>query len=94
MSPKVCPHALQWSLRQNPPKSADKFVLLALVAHLPPGKRTCFPSIAAICDLALLKRQTVIDCPATLEALGLIEDTGDRSGRTRQIKVWRVRVEG
>ena len=82
---------MDWAGRQRPSKSSDKLVLLGLghFAHASTGKS--FPSIAALSEWCVLGRQTIIECIARLEASGLIEDTGERVGRTRQVKVWVLR---
>lgn len=79
-----------WASKQQPPKSSDKMVLWALGDHAGKDSKRAFPSVAALCTFTLLKRQTVMDCLSRLERIGLIRDTGERAGRTRQIKVWEL----
>lgn len=82
-----------WASRQRPAKSSDKMILWALGDHAAKGGNRAFPSVAALCDFTLLKRQTVMECLARLEATGLIRDTGERVGRTKQIKVWELPLQ-
>ena len=82
--------AVVWAGQQRPPRATDKSVLWALADCAARGGQITYPSVAWICEFSILKRQVVIDCLARLARIGLIEDTGDRIGRTRQVKVWRL----
>jgi Helix-turn-helix domain len=50
----------------------------------------CYPSQAALCAESELDRKTVIASMRRLVSLGLIRDTGDRKGSTRQIVVFEL----
>lgn len=84
--------ALAWAFKQDVKPSSVKFVLVALCecAHYQTG--LIHPSIDHICEITGLNRKTAIAAVAELERLGLLTDTGDRVGRTRQIKVYRAEI--
>lgn len=77
------------SARSIPSRSSQKFVLVAMASRA--GENAlCWPSIARLASDTLLDRKTV---QAVLEQLiknGLIEDTGERRGATKQVRVFRI----
>ena len=82
--------AVDWASRQTLPHAADKLVLWGLAdAHNRDTGRT-FPSVAALVAFTGWQRKLVIASLARLAASGMIADTGERIGRTRQVKVWRL----
>lgn len=84
--------ALAWAFKQDVKPSSVKFVLVALCecAHYRTG--LIHPSIDHICEITGLNRKTAIAAVAELERLSLLTDTGERVGRTRQIKVYRAEI--
>lgn len=86
--------AVKWAIRQRPPKPADKLVLWIIADTLNRSTAEAYPSVAAICDGTGLNRKMVIDSIARLTRLGLIVDTGRRVGRTGQVKVWTLPLDG
>lgn len=82
--------AVKWAASQQPPQAADKLALWALAHHAEVKTLRAWPSVAAICAFTGLKRKVVLASVSRLERAGLIEDTGDREGRTRQIRVFRL----
>lgn len=80
--------ALAWAFRQNVKSSSVKFTLVALCecANYRTGRIT--PSIEHLVEITGQNRKTIIANVAELERLGLIVDTGERTGRTKQIKVY------
>lgn len=80
--------ALAWAFKQLGLPSAVKFTLVALAecAHYKTGK--IFPSVQHVAEITGQDRKTIIANIAKLEAAGLIQDTGERCGRTGQIKVY------
>lgn len=80
--------ALAWAFKVNVKPSAVKFTLIALCecANYKTGK--IFPSIEHLTEITGQDRKTIIANIAKLEAAGLIRDTGERGGRTKQIKVY------
>ena len=74
---------------------ADKLVLWALADATNAKSGIAFPSVAAVSAFTGLERKRVMGSLARLERGGFIFDTGERIGRTKQVKVWRlVIVEG
>ena len=85
--------ALAWAFKVNVKPSAVKFTLIALCecANYKTGK--IFPSIEHLTEITGQDRKTIIANIAKLEAAGLIRDTGERGGRTKQIKVYEAAIE-
>jgi hypothetical protein len=85
--------ATYWAAKQQPARPLDKLVLIAFADHVDKVTGECFPSVAAICEWTGCDRKTVMKSTASLEAAGLLVDTGRRCGRTRQVKVYRLPFE-
>lgn len=83
--------ALAWAFKQKIKPSSLKFVLVALAdcANENEGM-LLWPSIAHICDTTSLDKKTVKRHLARLKSNGLLSDTGERVGRTKQIKVYKL----
>lgn len=81
--------ATRWAWQQRVGKSSAKTVLLSL-ADLANARDECYPSIPALVFDTELNRKTVIANLDYLEKIGLIEDSGNRVGRTGQVKVYRL----
>lgn len=84
---------MDWAARQSPPRGTDKLVLWALADAHNVAKRCAYPSVAAIAAFTTMERKRVMASLARLEKVGLIIDTGQRMGQTRQIKVWALPIE-
>lgn len=80
-----------WAARQRPGKSSGKLVLLGL-ASCADANHCAYPSLQWLCDFSDLDRKTVIAALDRLMEIGLIEDTQERRGRTKQVKVYRLTV--
>lgn len=82
-----------WAAKQRPGSASAKLVLLGL-ASCADQNHCAFPSIQWLCDFSDLNRKTVIAALQRLEEgmFPLITDTGDRRGRTGQVKVYRISV--
>lgn len=80
-----------WAAKQRPGSASAKLVLLGL-ASCADANHCAFPSIQWLCDFSDLNRKTVIGALQRLEdgMFPLIEDTGERRGRTGQVKVYRL----
>ncbi|MEG0906814.1 MAG: helix-turn-helix domain-containing protein, partial [Cellulosilyticaceae bacterium] len=52
----------------------------------------CFPSVARVCEDTCLDRKTVLNTINDLISLGIISDTGDRKGATRQVRVLKINI--
>ncbi len=82
-----------WASKQRPGSASAKLVLLGL-ASCADANHCAFPSVQWLCDFSDLNRKTVISAIQRLEdgMFPLIEDTGERRGRTGQVKVYRLAV--
>lgn len=86
--------ATNWAWKQPVPNSGAKFVLLAMANRANPDQRgrvVAFTSIKYITDATAQDRKTVVANIARLREWGLIEDTGERVGRTKQVPVYELR---
>lgn len=91
--------AITWSLRVQVPKghSSAKHVLFVMAnqANGDPARGVpvlSWASIAYIVDATSQDRKTVISNIAKLREWGLIEDTGQRVGRTKQVIVYALNI--
>lgn len=85
--------ALSWAFKQDVKPSSLKFTLIALCecANYKTGRIN--PSIAHIAEITGQDRKTIIANIAELQRRNLIADTGDKVGRTGQIKVLQAVIE-
>lgn len=84
--------ALAWAAKQKPGNLAAKMCLLAL-ANYANDAGEAYPSTAAIAEFGDMNHKTATVALDRLEALGLISDTGRKSGRSGQIKVYRLNLQ-
>lgn len=70
--------------------AAEKLVALAYADRHNEETGCAYPSIAWLCEFSSLNRKTVVAAVARLEAAGLLSDSGERRGDTKQIKVYRL----
>lgn len=84
--------ALAWAANQRPGNLAAKMVLLCL-ANFADEHGCAYPSTAAIADFGGMDHKTATAALDRLAAAGLIADTGEREGHTKQIKVYRLALE-
>ena len=82
--------ALGWASKQKPGRVADKMVLIALADRHNEESDVAYPSIAWLAEFSCLDRKTVVAALGRLESAGLIADSGQRVGRTGQIKAYRL----
>ncbi|MCF8203654.1 MAG: helix-turn-helix domain-containing protein [Methylotenera sp.] len=84
-------YAIDWAFDQDAGGPGPKLVLVALARHcFKPGDTLAWPTAETIGRLADMRRTAVLDNLSRLEALGLIQDTGTRKGRTGRVIVWRL----
>lgn len=67
-------------------------MLVALANFSGNEEGLCFPCVQTLCDYTCLDRKTVLECLADLSTGGWIEDTGERKGITKQIKVFKLKL--
>lgn len=83
-----------WKVRQKQKRGGStkplkRLVLLSLADRA--GEDHCaYPSIARLVEDTEMDRKTVLKIIDELIHDGLIEDTGERKGRTKQVKVYRL----
>lgn len=73
-------------------KATQKLILLNL-ADRANENGICFPSIARIVEDTQLDRKTVISTISNLIEMGFIEDTKERKGVTKQVKVLKLKLD-
>jgi hypothetical protein len=71
-------------------KSSTKSVLIVLADRADDKTGLLYPSVADIIERTELDRKTVLNCLSELQQKKMLTDTGKRTGRTNQIKVWRL----
>jgi len=84
--------ALAWAAKQRPGNLAAKMVLLGL-ANFADEHGCAYPSTAALAEFGDMDHKTATAALDRLDALNLISDTGEREGRTRQIKVYQLAIQ-
>ena len=85
--------ALADAARYPAASAAEKLMLLAYADRHNDETGCAYPSIEWLCQFSSLNRKTVIAAIAKLEAASVLTDTGERTGRTKQIKVYRLALE-
>lgn len=86
--------ALNWAFRQEVKNSTAKFVLVAMANRATPNERgqvVAFTSLVYLAKVTAQDRKTVVSNLAKLRTWGLIEDTGNRVGKTRQVPVYELK---
>lgn len=84
--------ALAWAGKCQPGNPARKLVLIALADRHNAESDLAYPSVPWLAEWTGLNRKTVIAALDTLEAQGLISDSGERVGKTKQIKAYRLHL--
>lgn len=86
--------ALNWAFRQEVKNSTAKFVLVAMANRANPNARgqvVAFTSLAYLAAVTAQDRKTVVSNLAKLRDWKLIEDTGERVGKTNQVPVYELK---
>lgn len=86
--------ALAWAGKQRLKRAADKLVLIALADRHNDESGLSYPSVAWLAEFSCLDRKTVIASIDRLEALGLVSDSGQRVGKTGQVKAYNLNISG
>lgn len=85
--------AITWAIKQPVPRPTAKFVLVMLANLAAPDRRgdvVAWPSIKYLRNSTGLDRKTVQASLILLREAGLIEDAGERVGRTGSVIVYRL----
>jgi len=78
---------LSWAFATELRPATLKFLLVALGDYAD-HRGFVYPSIETLCLKTCMDRKTVISGLQQLEELGLLTDSGHRTGRTKQVKVY------
>lgn len=86
--------AITWSYRQHTGSASTKAVLVAL-ADLARDESDlkAFPCLKEICERTELNRKTVINALDALVKGGFVTDSGERKGKTGQIRVFQFTLD-
>lgn len=82
--------ALTLAFKARIGKSSTKSVLIAMADRADDKTGLLFPSVADLVERTELDRKTVLGCMMELQDRKILIDTGKRTGRTNQIKIWRL----
>lgn len=85
--------ASSWSWTVRDIRPMDKFVLISLANRAGTESSKAWPSVGRIADDTGICRKTVLTCLQRLQQSGLIVDTGERKGRTKSVKVFKLLVD-
>lgn len=85
--------ALNWARRTRTGSASRKAVLMAL-ANYANEDWEAYPSVETLSSDTELNRKTILASMRELVDAGLVSDTGDKRGRTRSIRVYRLNGAG
>ncbi|HFN3824627.1 MULTISPECIES: DnaT-like ssDNA-binding domain-containing protein [Enterobacter cloacae complex] len=81
--------AMRWAKKVKTGKSSSKAILTWL-ADMCGADLCAYPSVAALAEATEMDRKTVLAGLKHLQEIGLVVDTGERRGRTKQIPVYKL----
>ena len=81
--------AMRWAKKVKTGKSSSK-ALLTWLADMCGADLCAYPSVAALAEATEMDRKTVLAGLQHLQEIGLVVDTGERRGRTKQIPVYKL----
>ncbi|MEG6467090.1 DnaT-like ssDNA-binding domain-containing protein [Enterobacter bugandensis] len=81
--------AMRWAKKVKTGKSSSKAILTWL-ADMCGADLCAYPSVAALAEATEMDRKTVLAGLQHLLEIGLVVDTGERRGRTKQIPVYKL----
>jgi Helix-turn-helix domain len=84
--------ALAWAGKCKPGSAPRKLVLLALADRHNPESNISYPSVAWLAEWTGLNRKTIITALGDLETQKLISDSGQRVGKTAQVKAYTLHI--
>lgn len=80
---------MNWAWKQPVPTSSQLFLLVA-IADYANQDWEFWPSICALSEKTRLNRKTVISTIDSLVEFGILQDTGERKGATKQVIVYKI----
>jgi hypothetical protein len=81
--------AVAWAMKQPVGHSPAKFVLVA-IAERAGKENTAWPSVSALVEATCQNRKTVLANMQRLVEMGYLIDTGERTGQTKSVVVYRL----
>lgn len=81
--------AVAWAMKQPVGHSPAKFVLVA-IAERAGKENTAWPSVSALVEATCQNRKTVLANMQRLIEMGYLIDTGERTGQTKSVVVYRL----
>lgn len=81
--------AVAWAMKQPVGHSPAKFVLVA-IAERAGKENTAWPSVSALVEATCQNRKTVLANVQRLVDMGYLIDTGERTGQTKSVVVYRL----
>mgnify|MGYP001128568367 CR=1 FL=1 len=81
--------AMRWAKKVKTGKSSSKAILTWL-ADMCGADLCAYPSVAALAEATEMDRKTVLAGLQHLQEIGLLVDTGERRGKTKQIPVYKL----
>lgn len=84
--------AILWALEDAECPTPQAKLCLAIFANFANDKNLAYPALASVRKMTGLDERTIRRCVADLEAAGLLIDTGQRVGRTKNVRVFAVPV--
>lgn len=85
--------AIVYVFKQTIKPASLKLTLLALAECANSMSLECYPSVKYLCNFTSLDRKTIIDNLTKIKHMGFLIDTGKRTGRTKQIKIYRFNMD-
>ena len=85
-------NALNWAFKMQGIKSSQKFILVALADNAG-NEGIAWPSLKEIESKTCLNRKTILKALDELEECGVLIDTGERKGITKQVKVYKLNLD-
>lgn len=83
--------AITWALKLDVPRSSAKFVLVVM-ANCANPEGLCFTSAGYLAAATGQDRKTVLENIKRLKDGGFVAETGERTGRTQQVPIYRLNV--
>jgi hypothetical protein len=81
-----------WGWQQKIKPSSAKLLLMAMCEHANYSTDLAYPSVETLAEMTGQDRKTILAGFGRLIDLGLMVDTGKKTGKTQQITVWRMLV--
>lgn len=84
--------AIVWVFKQTVKPASLKLTLLALAECANSETLECYPSTKYIAHFTNLDRKTILENMDKIRKMGFLVDTGKRTGRTKQVRVYKFNM--